>query len=153
MNSFITSVGTGSSSSNALPYVFIITDGSQDYQTQSGGNWSSQNWTANATVPYQNSATIIPPNSEDTNDYCQTMQNRGITVAILYIPYGKIVNPNAAFANNEDGYANNNIANIPAALQACASPKSFYQATTPAEIKNQLWNMFNDQLNAARVTN
>ena len=52
MNSFITSVGTGSNSSNALPYVFIVTDGSQDYQTQSGGNWSSQNWTANATVPY-----------------------------------------------------------------------------------------------------
>ena len=44
MNSFITSVGTGASSTNALPYVFIITDGSQDYQTQSGGNWSSQNW-------------------------------------------------------------------------------------------------------------
>ena len=70
MNSFITSVGTGSSSSNALPYVFIVTDGSQDYQTQSGGNWSSQNWTANATVPYANSATIIPPNSEQSTNYC-----------------------------------------------------------------------------------
>ena len=37
MNSFITSVGTGGSAANPLPYVFIITDGSQDYQTQSGG--------------------------------------------------------------------------------------------------------------------
>ena len=36
MNSFITSVGTGTSSANASPYVFIVTDGSQDYQTQSG---------------------------------------------------------------------------------------------------------------------
>ena len=58
MNSFITSVGTGVSSTSPLPYVFIITDGSQDYQTQSGGNWGSQNWTANAQVPYQNSATV-----------------------------------------------------------------------------------------------
>ena len=65
MNSFITSVGTGSGSSNPLPYVFIITDGSQNYQTQSGGNWSSQNWTANATVPYNNTATVMPPNTED----------------------------------------------------------------------------------------
>ena len=46
MNTLISSVGTGSSSSSPLPYVFIVTDGSQDYQTQSGGNWSSQNWTA-----------------------------------------------------------------------------------------------------------
>ena len=60
MNSFITSVGTGLSSTSPLPYVFLITDGSQDYQTQSGGNWGSQNWTANAQVPYQNSATVLP---------------------------------------------------------------------------------------------
>ena len=50
---------------NPLPYLFIVTDGSQDYQTQSGGNWGSQNWHSNATVPYQNSATVIPPNSVD----------------------------------------------------------------------------------------
>ena len=37
------------------------------------------------------------------------MKGRGITVAILYIPYGTIQNPNSGFANNEDGYANNNI--------------------------------------------
>ena len=122
MNSFITSVGTGASSSNALPYVFIVTDGSQDYQTQSGGNWGSQNWSATASGPYQNSATVlpIPPNTKLTSntDYCTTMKNRGITIAILYIPYETIQNANAGFANNEDGYANNNIANIPAALQS-----------------------------------
>ena len=42
MNTFITNaaIGTGTGPNNALPYVFIVTDGSQDYQTQSGGNWS-----------------------------------------------------------------------------------------------------------------
>ena len=152
MNNFITSVGTGSNSSNALPYVFIITDGSQDYQTQSGGNWSSQNWTANTTVPYQNSATIIPPNSEQSSNYCQTMQNRGITVAILYIPYGTIVDPNSSFASNEDGYANNNIANIPTALQNCASPNFFYTASTPADINSALVTMFEQAVSTAHVT-
>lgn len=157
MNSNISSsaIGTGGGPGKGgdLPYVLIITDGSQDYQTQSGGGWSSQHWHATAAVPFSNSATTMSPNSVDSTDYCATMKNRGISIAILYIPYGQIVNPNAAFANDEDGYANNNIQNIPAALQACASPRFFYQATTPAQIKSQLMNMFNDLLNAARVTN
>jgi Flp pilus assembly protein TadG len=152
MNSFITSVGTGASSSNALPYVFIVTDGSQDYQTQSGGNWGSQNWTATSAVPYQNSATVIPPNTVTTSNYCTTMKNRGITVAILYIPYETIQNANASFANNEDGYANNNIANIPAALQACASPNFYYTASTPAAIQSALLAMFEQAVSTAHIT-
>jgi Flp pilus assembly protein TadG len=152
MNSFITSVGTGASSSNALPYVFIVTDGSQDYQTQSGGNWGSQNWMATPAVPYQNSATVIPPNTVTSTDYCTTMKNRGITIAILYIPYETIQNANASFANNEDGYANNNIANIPAALQACASPNFYYTASTPAAIQNALLAMFEQAVSTAHIT-
>jgi Flp pilus assembly protein TadG len=153
MNSFITSVGTGSGSANALPYVFMVTDGSQDYQTQSSGSWGSQHWTANASVPYQNSATVVPPNSEDSTDYCGTMKGRGITIAVLYIPYGTIQNPNSAFANNEDGYANANIANIPTALQKCASPGFFYTASTPTDIQNALITMFEQAVSTAHVTN
>jgi len=152
MNSLITSVGTGASSSNALPYVFIITDGSQDYQTQSGGNWGSQNWTATSAVPYQNSATIIPPNTVTTTDYCTTIKNRGITIAILYIPYETIQNANSSFANNEDGYANNNIPNIPGALTTCASPNFFYTASTPAAIQSALLAMFEQAVSTAHIT-
>ena len=152
MNSLITSVGTGTSSSNALPYVFLITDGSQDYQTQSGGNWSSQNWSSTTQVPYQNSATTIPPNSVTSTNYCTTMKNRGITIAVLYIPYETIQNANAGFANNEDGYANNNIPNIPPALQACASPNFFYTATTPTDIQNALLTMFEQAVSTAHIT-
>ncbi len=153
MNSLITSVGTGGSSSNALPYVFMITDGSQDYQTQSGGNWSSENWSATAQVPYQNSASTIPPNSVTSTNYCTTLKNRGITVAVLYIPYGTIQNPNSSFANNEDGYANNNIPNIPAALQSCASPNFFYTANSPADINSALITMFEQAISTAHITN
>ena len=151
MNSFITSVGTGSSSTSPLPYVFLITDGSQDYQTQSGGNWSSQNWTANAQVPYQNSATVIPPNTVTSTDYCKTMKNRGITIAILYIPYQPIADPSTIF-DNEDGYANNNIANIPGALQACASPTFYYTASTPTDIQSALLAMFEQAVSTAHIT-
>jgi Flp pilus assembly protein TadG len=144
--------GTGTSS-NPLPYLFIITDGSQDYQTQWNGGWGSQNWTSNATVPYQNSATVIMPNSVTSTDYCTTIKNRGITIAILYIPYQTIQNANASFANNEDGYANNNIQNIPSALQTCASPNFFFTATTPAQITTQLQTMFNQAVSTAHVSN
>lgn len=152
MNSFITSVGTGGGASNPLPYVFIITDGSQDYQTQSGGSWGAQNWTANGSVPHQNSATVIPPNSEQSTDYCGAMKSRGITVAVLYIPYETIQDANAAFASDEDGYANNNIQNIPAALQACASPNFYFTATTPQDIQNALIQMFQQSLISAHVS-
>jgi Flp pilus assembly protein TadG len=157
MNSFITSVGTGSGPTNTLPYVFIITDGSQDYQTQSGGNWGSQNWhsvggSPGVGVPSQNSATTMPPNPVDSTDYCGPMKNRGITIAILYIPYQLIQDPNPNFASNEDGYANGNIPNIPSALQNCASPNFFYTASSPAAINSQLQNMFNQAVSTAHVS-
>ncbi len=155
MSSYINSIGTGSGPTNTLPYVFIVSDGSQDYQTQSGGNWRSQNWTSNATSPYQNSSTGIPPNSEDNTDYCATLKNAGITVAVLYIPYGTIVDPNSGFADNEDGYANTNITNgtYAANLQNCASTGFFYTASTPSDISNALVTMFNQAANTAHISN
>ena len=144
--------GTGSSSS-PLPYLFIVTDGSQDYQTQSSGGWSSQNWSSTGAVPYQNSATVIPPNSVTSTDYCTTLKNRGITIAILYIPYQTIINANSSFANNEDGYASKNIPNIAPALQTCASTNFFYTANSPTDIQNALIAMFQQAVSTAHVSN
>jgi len=156
MNSLISSVGTGAGSSNALPYVFIITDGSQDYQTQWAGGWGSENWSYSSAVPYQNSATTIPPNSVTKTDYCTNIKNRGITIAILYVPYQPIADPSTIF-NDEDGYANANIPplsnNIPTALQNCASPNFYYTANTPADINTALLSMFQQAVNTAHITN
>lgn len=152
MNSAITSVGTGAGTSNALPYVFIITDGSEDYQTQWAGGWGSQNWSSSAAVPYQNSSAVIPPNSVTSTDYCTNIKNRGITIAILYVPYQPIADPSTIF-NDEDGYANSNIPGIPAALQACASPNFYYTADTPADINSALLSMFQQAVNTAHITN
>jgi hypothetical protein len=135
MNNLITSVGTGGSSSNALPYVFVITDGSQNYQTQSSGNWSGSN-----------SATVVP------TSLCTTLKNRGITIAVLYIPYEPIQYP-TTFANSEDIYANSNIPYIPPDLLSCASPNFFYTATTPADITSALVTMFEQAVSTAHVSN
>jgi Flp pilus assembly protein TadG len=152
MNSLITSVGTGTGPSNALPYVFIVTDGSQDYQTQWSGGWGSQNWSATSAVPYQNSATVIPPNSVTSTDYCTNIKKRGITIAILYIPYQTISDASTIF-DDEDGYANSNIPNIPTALQTCASTDFFYTANTPADINSALNAMLQQAVNTAHITN
>jgi hypothetical protein len=140
LNVLPNTAGTGTAAA-PLPYLFIVTDGSQDYQVQSNGNWSGSN-----------QATVIPPNSITTNDYCATMKNRGITIAILYIPYSPILNPNPNFANNEDGAANNNIPNIPPALQACASQNFFYTASSPADIQSALVTMFQQAVSTAHIT-
>jgi Flp pilus assembly protein TadG len=134
MNSLITSVGTGASASSPLPYVFLITDGSQNYQTQWGGNWSGSN-----------SATTL------NTSLCTTLKNRGITIAILYIPYEPIQDP-TTFANSEDFYANANIPNIPPDLQTCASTNFFYTASSPADITNALITMFEQAVSTAHVT-
>jgi hypothetical protein len=152
MNSAITKVGTGAGSTNALPYIFIVTDGSQDYQMQWSGNWSDQNYSSTGAVPYSNSSAVIPPNSVTSTDYCTTIKNRGITIAILYIPYQPIADPSTIF-NDEDGYANSNIANIPTALQTCASTNFFYTADTPADINSALLSMFQQAVNTAHITN
>jgi Flp pilus assembly protein TadG len=144
VNSLITSVGTGTSATNTLPYVFLITDGSQDCQSYWAGNWSNA---GGGCSPYQNSATTI------SQSLCTTLKNRGITVAVLYIPYQTIQNANANFASNEDGYANDNIPNIPASLQSCASTNFFYTASSPAEITNALVTMFEQAVNTAHITN
>jgi Flp pilus assembly protein TadG len=134
MNTLITSVGTGTKNS-PLPYVFLITDGAQDSQTQWGGSWAGSN---NATVM--------------DSSLCAPLKSRGITIAVLYIPYQTIQNP-TSFANGEDFAVNAIIPNIPAALQSCASPGFFYTASSPAAITSALNEMFAHSLQTAHITN
>jgi len=144
MNSVIVSVGNGSSSTNTLPYVFLVTDGAQDPQTKGvpNGGWSGSNH-----------ATVLsnPNNSYPTA--CATLKARGIVIAVLYIPYQPINPVNSNFAGDEDDAANNNIPNIPASLQGCASPNFFFTANTPADITTALNAMFQQSLVTAHITN
>ena len=136
MNTLIKNVGDGSSSTNTKPFVFLVTDGAQDNQTCCGFSGS-------------NSATVMPTGAAS---YCAPLKARGITVAVLYIPYEPIQNPTAVF-NNEDGVANANIPNIPPSLQDCASSGFFFEADTPADITIALNKMFNQALSVAHITN
>jgi Flp pilus assembly protein TadG len=136
MNTTIVSVGDGSSPSNTQPFVFLVTDGAQNYQTCCGFSGS-------------NAATVMP---SGTTSWCKPLRDRGIIISVLYIPYQPIQNPTTIFSN-EDGVANANIANIPASLTDCASPNFFFQANTPADITTALTAMFNQALQVAHITN
>jgi hypothetical protein len=136
MNTLIKTVGTGGSPTDTKPFVFLVTDGAQDNQTCCGFSGS-------------NSATVMPTGA---NSYCAPLKARGITIAVLYIPYEKIQNPTTVF-NNEDGVANANIPNIPPSLQDCASSGFFFEADTPADITTALNKMFNQALSVAHITN
>jgi hypothetical protein len=87
-----------------------------------------------------------------TSSPCQALKNRGITVAVLYIPYEPIQNPTPIF-NNEDFVANANIPNIMPSLVSCASPNFFFSATSTSQIAAALAAMFNQSLAAAHITN
>jgi Flp pilus assembly protein TadG len=64
MNSLITTVGDGSSPTNTQPYVFLVTDGAQNFQTCCGFSGS-------------NSATVMPSGA---TSYCKPLKDRGITI-------------------------------------------------------------------------
>jgi hypothetical protein len=139
LNTLITTVGNGSSTTNTQPFVFLVTDGAQDPQVKGvpNGSWSGSNH-----------ATVIDPVA-----VCTPLKDRGIVISVLYIPYQPIQNPNASFAGNEDGYANSNIPSISPSLQTCASPGFFYTANTPADITKALQDMFKHSLVTAHITN
>ncbi len=135
LNDLITNIGDGSGTASPKPFVFLITDGAQDPQYQLGnGSWTGSNH-----------ATTL-----DTSN-CAAMKSRGVTVAVLYVPYVPIPNPTTIW-NNEDGFANANIPAIPASLQACASPGFFFTASTPTDINNSLQAMFAMSLAQAKLT-
>ncbi len=139
MNSYITSVGTGGASNNTLPYVFIVTDGAVTPQTKGvpNGNWSGSNHDTTIAIP-------------DAN--CAAMKSRGIIISVLYIPFQTINPVNASFAGDEDDYANNNIPNIPASLQSCASPNFYFTANSPTDITNALVKMFKQAASQAALS-
>jgi Flp pilus assembly protein TadG len=149
INNLITSVGTGMTSTNTQPYVFLVTDGAQDnqYKDVPNGSWHGSNH-----------ATVLNDSSVTYPTICATLKARGIKIAVLNIPYQTISPVNTSFAGNEDTYANNNIPNIATPLSNCASPPDaagsyYYVATSPQQIQASLNAMFNHAVQTAHITN
>ncbi len=132
-NNWVTAIGNGATPQTAKPFIFIVTDGADNNQTYSGGQWSSGG---------------SEPREPNNFGYCQYAQQVGVTIAILYIPYVPIQWP----VMNEDTVVNSVIPEIPSDLQSCASPGFFFTANTDADINNAMQTMFAQALQASRLT-
>jgi Flp pilus assembly protein TadG len=151
VSSLINTVGDGSSSSSPVPFIFFITDGSQDNQWQWNGGWGGSppsgptQCFAGHCGPFANSATTID------QSLCNAVKNRGIKLSILYIPYIPVTNP-TSFANSEQYFSNANIPNISPSLQNCASPGFFHTANAPTDIDTALQTMFQQAVESVHLT-
>ena len=126
--SYIPNPGNGTNQSGDKPQevLFIVTDGVED--EQSGGSRLEQ-----ALNDLGNS---VYGNSSGTN-WCTTIKNRGIKIAILYTDY---------LAVPTDSWYQGHIAPIQSdigpALQACASPGLFYDAAIGSDLGQALAALF-----------
>jgi Flp pilus assembly protein TadG len=128
-------VGNGQTSTQPKAVLFLITDGADNSQTYTTwGNFTGSN-----------------PQLPTTN-FCTLAQSYGFTVAVLYIPYVPITNPNPRFAGDEDDKVNAIVPQIPTTLQNCATPGFFFTASSPSDINNAMQTMFFQSLQAARLT-
>jgi len=149
-------IGSGLSSGSPLPFVFLITDGAQDYQYQHGNaDWTGSNnaqvmeYPGSPAPSFNGVSYWAAPGATDAQ--CNAIKNQGITLAILYIPYVAIPNPTTVW-NDEDGAANNNIQYIPTSLQSCASPGFYFEASSPTAIAQALQQMFFQAVQSAHIT-
>jgi Flp pilus assembly protein TadG len=151
ISSLITQIGTqgtGASAASPLKFLILITDG---LQSDRNGNWNCSysghdaawNWgnlVCFGSTPY--------PAPIDTSQ-CTTIKNNGIVLAILETPYLPLTgqDPGVQKPQTDNGYpyensvrhviypnGPNTSSTLSAALQTCASPGYYYQATSSTDI-------------------
>jgi hypothetical protein len=95
------------------------------------------------------------------SDWCTTIKNRGIRIAILYTPYVPIPSSNAAngWYDNFDSSGNGidwmlspNTDQAAAALQTCASPGLYYEAASDSQISQDLAALFQQAVTTAHLS-
>ena len=116
--SYIPKPGNGTNQPGDTPQVvlFIVTDGVED--EQSGSRRFEQAMNDLAGDP-----SASPYGSAAGTNWCTTIKNRGIQIAILYTDY-LAVPANSWYVNHVQPFQSS----IGPALQACASPGLFYDA-------------------------
>ena len=117
--------------------LFIVTDGVEDEESGSSRLEQAINDLGNA--PYGNSS---------KTNWCTTIKNRGIKIAILYTDY-LAVPANSWYVSHVQPIQSD----IGPALQACASPNLFYDAAIGADLGQALTKLFNAVTQSGHLTN
>jgi hypothetical protein len=136
--SYIPNPGNGTNQSGDTPQevLFIVTDGVED--EQNGGRIQQAiNDLGNA-----------PGGNSSGTNWCTTIKNRGIKIAILYTDYLPVT------ANSwYNSYVAPIQSDIGPALQACASPGLFYDAAIGADLGQALSSLFQAVVQSGHLTN
>jgi hypothetical protein len=152
--SYLQSPGTGLGSTSRLPFIIMVTDGVDNSQTYG---------------PFSGSWPQLPDTTSNAS-FCTLAKNAGYTVAVLFIPYSPIVDPQAIW-NDEDAAVNYVIdpttyppppspyaPKVPAGDNAsvnmsnCASKGYFFSAGTAAEINAAMQTIFYQAVAQSRLT-
>jgi Flp pilus assembly protein TadG len=142
-SSYIPNPGNGTNQPGDTPQevLFIVTDGVED--EENGGRIEQ------AINDYLGvSGTSAPDGKSNSTNWCTTIKNRGIKIAILYTEYLPIP-ANSYYVGNIEPFQ----PDIGPALQACASPNLFYDAAIGADLGQALSALFNAVTQSGHLTN
>lgn len=147
LSQLVTSVGSsgnGASTTTPLKFLILVTDG---LQSDRDNNWSCSSWgtdTAWGFPTKSNSSQTVCFNGYATtisSSTCTQFKNNGVVLAVLETPYVPLTGQSPQVAPYERTvrhviYPNgaNTTSAVSTALQACASPGYYYQATSDAQI-------------------
>lgn len=145
-SSFLPASYDGSSQQKSRKYVFLITDGLRDVPESFG----------NCTKPTNGSSRCVNGINASA---CKPFKDKGYTVAVLYTTYIPLKkdpgNPSSPVEYNfdEELVKTGAYAKIQPALEACASPGWFYQASDADGISAAMAKMFAQTTAAPSLTN
>ncbi|MDE2465907.1 MAG: hypothetical protein KGO02_19655 [Alphaproteobacteria bacterium] len=140
--------GTGAPGDTPQEVLFIVTDGVIDAHVYSNPGYSQSYGTYCCSGRQQ--STINPLNSGGSSvqtNWCTSVKNRGIRIAILYTEYLPL--PTNSWYNSMISPFQSNIANQ---LQTCASPGLYYQVTTGGDISAAMASLFQMAVQSAYLS-
>ena len=140
--SYIPAPGNGTNQPGDTPQevLFIVTDGVED--EQSGSRRLEQ--TINDLAGDPNGS---PYGNASGTNWCTTIKNRGIKIAILYTDYLQVT-ANSWYVNHIEPFQ----PDIGTALQTCATPGLFIDEATDTNIGTDLANLFNAATQSGHLT-
>jgi hypothetical protein len=135
--SYVPNPGNGTNQNGDKPQevLFIVTDGVED--EQNGGRLQQA----------INDLGAAPGGNSNSTNWCTTIKNRGVKIAILYTDY-LAVPANSWYVSYISPIQNS----IGPALQACATPGLFYDAAIGSDLGQALSALFAAITNSGHLT-
>jgi Flp pilus assembly protein TadG len=149
--------GTNAKGDTPQEVLFIVTDGMIDESEPTGGSSGMATQYGDVCCGSRQQSTINPLSSggsEVDKDWCTTIKNRGIRIAVLYTAYYALGTSNSWFNSYVAPLIPPSASqdNIGAQLQSCASPGLYQEVTTDGDITAALNALFQEAVSTAHLS-